>query len=122
LLSRVRDAAGGATVGAANIFPLRGDQDGGQNVELADEPSGPALVRGARDRRITPGYFEAMGMKLVAGRSFTVDDRSTSERVAIVNRAFVRQYFPDRDPLTGSFAYGFPKANRKNMTLWIRRL
>ena len=116
LLSRVRDAAGGATVGASNIFPLRGDQDGGQNVELADEPAGPAVVRGARDRRVTPGYFEAMGMKLISGRPFTVDDRATSERVAIVNRAFVRQYFPDRDPLAGSFAYGFPKANRKNMT------
>lgn len=116
LLSRVRDAVGSATVGAANIYPLRGDQDGGQNVELADEPAGPTLVRGARDRRVTPGYFEAMGVKLVAGRLFTVDDRSTSERVAIVNRAFVRQYFPDRDPLTGSFAYGFPKADRKNMT------
>jgi putative ABC transport system permease protein len=116
LLSRVRDAAGAATVGAGNIFPLRGDQDGGQNVELADEPAGPSLVRGARDRRVTPGYFEAMGVKLIAGRLFTVDDRSTSQRVAIVNRAFVRQYFPDRDPLAGSFAYGFPKVDRKNMT------
>jgi putative ABC transport system permease protein len=116
LLNRVREAAGGAAVGAANIFPLRGDQDGGQNVELADEPAGPALVHGARDRRVTPGYFEAMGVKLIAGRLFTVDDRNTSERVAIVNRAFVRQYFPDRDPLAGSFAYGFPKVDRKNMT------
>jgi len=116
LLSRVRDASGGAAVGAANIFPLRGDQDGGQNVELADEPASPTLVRGARDRRVTPGYFEAMGVKLVAGRFFTADDRATSERVEIVNRAFVRQYFPDRDPLAGSFAYGFPKADRKNMT------
>jgi putative ABC transport system permease protein len=116
LLSRVRAAAGDATVGAGNIFPLRGDQDGGQNVELADEPAGPSLVRGARHRWVTPGYFEAMGVKLIAGRLFTDDDRGPSQRVAIVNRAFVRQYFPDRDPLAGSFAYGFPTVDRKRMT------
>jgi ABC-type antimicrobial peptide transport system permease subunit len=34
----------------------------------------------------------------------------------VVNRAFVRQYYPDRDPLTGAFAYGYPKVDRKNMT------
>jgi putative ABC transport system permease protein len=116
LLSRVRAAAGDAPVGAGNIFPLRGDQDGGQNVELADEPAGPSLVRGARHRWVTPGYFEAMGVTLIAGRLFTDDDRGTSQRVAIVNRAFVRQYFPDRDPLAGAFAYGFPTVDRKTMT------
>jgi putative ABC transport system permease protein len=116
LLSRVRATAGDATVGAGSIFPLRGDQDGGLNVELADEPADPTRVRGARNRWVTPGYFEAMGVKLVAGRLFTADDRPSSQRVAIVNRAFVRQYFPDRDALTGSFAYGYPTVDRKTMT------
>lgn len=36
--------------------------------------------------------------------------------MAVVNRAFVRQYYPDRDPLTGAFAYGYPTVDRKNMT------
>jgi ABC-type antimicrobial peptide transport system permease subunit len=67
-------------------------------------------------RFITPGFFEAMGIKLIGGRSFTDDDRSTSERVALVNRAFVRQFLPDRDPLTASFAYGYPTVDRKTMT------
>ena len=115
LLSRVRATAGDANVGAANIFPLRGEQDGGLNVELAHEPADPTRVRGARNRFATPGYFQAMGVKLIAGRLFTEDDRLTSERVVIVNRAFVRQYFPDRDPLTGSFAYGYPTVDRKTM-------
>ena len=116
LFSRIRAAAGDAPVGAANLFPVRGDQDGGLNVELADEPADPSRVRGGRMRFITPGYFEAMGVKLIAGRLFTDDDRGTSQRVALVNRAFVRQFLPDRDPLTGSFAYGYPTVDRKNMT------
>ena len=67
-------------------------------------------------RFATPGYFEALGIKLVAGRLFTDDDRDTTERVAVVNRAFVRQYFSDRDPLTGAFFYGYPQVDRKNVT------
>lgn len=116
LFGRIRATTGQARVGAANLFPLRGDQDGGLNVELSDEPADPSRVRGGRMRFITPGYFEAMGVKLIGGRPFTDDDRSTTERVALVNRAFVRQFFPDRDPLTGSFAYGYPTVDRKNMT------
>lgn len=73
-------------------------------------------MHGARNRWITPGYFAAMGVKLISGRDFTADDRVTTERVAIVNRAFVKQYFPDRDPPNGSFAYGYPTVDRKNMT------
>jgi ABC-type antimicrobial peptide transport system permease subunit len=57
-----------------------------------------------------------MGIKLVSGRTFTDDDRPNTERVAVVNRAFVRQYFPDRDPLAGAFAFGYPKVDRKGMT------
>jgi putative ABC transport system permease protein len=116
LFSRIRAAVGDAPVGAANLFPLRGDNDGGLNVELSDEPADPSRVRGGRMRFITPGYFEAMGVKLISGRPFTDDDRGTTERVALVNRAFVRQFLPDRDPLTASFAYGYPTVDRKNMT------
>jgi putative ABC transport system permease protein len=116
LFSRIRAAVGDAPVGAANLFPLRGDNDGGLNVELSDEPADPSRVRGGRMRFVTPGYFEAMGVKLIGGRLFTDDDRSMTERVALVNRAFVRQFLPDRDPLTASFAYGYPTVDRKNMT------
>jgi putative ABC transport system permease protein len=116
LFSRIRAAVGDAPVGAANLFPLRGDNDGGLNVELSDEPADPSRVRGGRMRFITPGYVEAMGVKQIAGRLFTDDDRGTSQRVALVNRAFVRQFLPDRDPLTASFAYGYPTVDRKNMT------
>ena len=116
LLDRVRAAAPAARVGAGATFPLRGDQVSALNVELDGEIVDPNRIRGAQVRVATPGYFEALGIKVVAGRTFTDDDRQTSERVAVVNRAFVRQYYPDRDPLTGAFAYGYPKVDRKNMT------
>jgi putative ABC transport system permease protein len=116
LHDRVRSAVSGAKVGSGSIFPLRGDQVSALNVELDGEPVDPGRMRGAQLRFATPGYFEAMGIKLVSGRTFTDDDRPNTERVAVVNRAFVRQYFPDRDPLAGAFAFGYPKVDRKGMT------
>jgi putative ABC transport system permease protein len=116
LLSRVRTAVPEAKVGASTTVPLRGDPVAAQTVELQGEVTDPNKIRGAQHRIASPGYFEALGIKLVSGRMFTEDDRQGTERVAIVNRAFVRQYFPDRDPLTGAFAFGYPQVNPATMS------
>jgi predicted permease len=42
---------------------------------------------------ITPGYFSALRIPLLAGRSITETDTSVSERVAVVNSAFSRRFF-----------------------------
>src|SRR5262249_37577785 len=72
--------------------------------------------RGAHSRFVSAGFFEAMGIKLVAGRTFNADDRRGTQPVALVNRAFVRRYLQGADPLTTSFAYGYPTVDRKTMT------
>ncbi|MGH9144179.1 MAG: ABC transporter permease [Vicinamibacterales bacterium] len=115
MLERVRSASGGLA-GAATTLPLRPDRDGALNIELSTEPPDPNQVRGAHSRFASVGYFDAMGIKLAAGRTFTPDDRRGGQPVAIVNRAFVRRYLPSSDPLTASFAYGYPTVDRKTMT------
>lgn len=47
----------------------------------------------------TPGYFEAMGIPIVAGRSFTARDDSAAPRVLIVNRQFAQRFWQGADPL-----------------------
>ena len=49
-----------------------------------------------------------MGIRVLAGRRFTADDRATTQPVAIVNRTFVRRYLSDKDPLTTTFTAGYP--------------
>lgn len=115
VLARVRAAADDAAVGAGISFPTRQEQEGALNVELQSEAPDAARVRGANIRAVSPGFFEAMGTPLVTGRLFTDDDRQDSERVAIVNRAFVRQYFPDADPLADAIAFGYPTVDRRTM-------
>ena len=43
---------------------------------------------------VTPGYFEVMGIALLAGRDFAPLDDATSPAEAIVNTAFVDRYPP----------------------------
>jgi predicted permease len=50
-----------------------------------------------------PGYFEALGVRLVAGRDFDTRDNPQSPKVAIVTESFVRTYLAGRDPIGQSF-------------------
>ena len=43
---------------------------------------------------VSPGYFRAIGVRLVDGRFFTDDDRPETPSVAIVNETFARRYWP----------------------------
>ncbi|HVR43212.1 MAG TPA: ABC transporter permease [Thermoanaerobaculia bacterium] len=48
---------------------------------------------------VGPGYFEVLGIDLVAGRTFTTADRAGGPRVVVVNQEFVRRYFEGRSPI-----------------------
>ncbi|MFL6428516.1 MAG: ADOP family duplicated permease [Acidobacteriaceae bacterium] len=48
---------------------------------------------------MTPGYFDALGMRLRDGRAFNDADTATSEGVAIVNESFARQILHDPHPI-----------------------
>ena len=49
--------------------------------------------------RVNPGFFEALKIRVVRGRSFVSSDDSASPDVAIVNEELVRRYFSDREPV-----------------------
>jgi predicted permease len=51
-------------------------------------------------RWVTPGYFEALGQALVAGRSFDERDMKNVASAIVVNQAFVNAFMRGRDPLT----------------------
>ena len=70
----------------------------------------------ARMRVVSPGFFDAMGIRMRSGRGFTDDDRATTAPVMIVNESFVRKYVDGRDPMTAQVSYGFPRINPKTRT------
>ena len=48
---------------------------------------------------VTPGYLEAMGISVVAGRSFTARDDSAAPPVLVVNRQFAERFWKGENPL-----------------------
>jgi len=59
----------------------------------------------------TPGFLEALGMRLASGRSFGPGDEAGAPRVAVVSQTFVRTFLPERDPLGERFSFGGPSGD-----------
>jgi macrolide transport system ATP-binding/permease protein len=55
------------------------------------------------ERDVSAGFFTALRTTLISGRYFSDADDATRQKVAIVNEAFVRKYFPGEDPIGKRF-------------------
>ena len=108
LIQRVRAIHGVRAAGLANLAPTTPSNF----MEPLQMPSGET-VRIARVM-VYPGYFETMGIPIVAGRD--LDDRDLAAdglHSIVVNEAFVRQYLNGQSPVGKRFAYreGVSRAN-----------
>lgn len=56
-------------------------------------------------RRTDAGYFEALGIPLLRGRMLDTRDGQDAPYVVVVNETFVREHFPDEDPIGRRIAY-----------------
>ena len=108
LFDRLRALRGVSAVGSVSSFPLRGTQENSLFVQMRGETFDPAQPRQSRQRFASPGLFTAMGVRMLAGRDFTIDDRQDTMPVAIVNSTFVRRNLSGKDPLTVHFSSGYP--------------
>jgi putative ABC transport system permease protein len=70
-------------------------------VRVQDWSDSQPIPKGAIAWRVvSPGYFEAMAVPVLAGRSFSEDqDRPDSPPVAMVNETFARKFFPSQNPV-----------------------
>lgn len=66
----------------------------------------PGEARSAMLNRVSPGYFETIGTRLLRGRTFEVRDTPASAPVAVVNAAFAQRFFSDGDPIGKRFSIG----------------
>jgi len=96
--SRLSAIPGVTAVGGINALPLSNSE----TMRLF-EVEGYAnqkdqLVQG---RWVTPEYFSAMSIPLLAGRPFSNDDTAHTSELAIVNQSFANKYFANRNPIGG---------------------
>jgi putative ABC transport system permease protein len=62
----------------------------------------------ARFRTVSPGFFPALGVRIIAGRDFTEDDRRDGERVVIVSESVARRMFPNQDAVNRRLVWTDP--------------
>ena len=97
--ARVRELPGVSAVAAVNHVPLNGAlASADYRVEDRPAPADDHLPT-AQYRMVTPGYFDAMGVKILAGRTFDETDLPDRPAVGIISQSLARQSFPDRDPI-----------------------
>ena len=73
----------------------------GGNVPLKIAGRKDSELFSADYREIIPEYFRALGVPLQRGRAFNEVDSPDARKVAVVNAAFARKYFSDRNPIGG---------------------
>ena len=117
-LERLRTVPGVENVGGTSIAPLsNGDMNFGFQKEGAEPRQGlpPTLWT----RRVTPAYFATMGMTLRGGRAITDDDRAGAPRVAVINEAAARAYWPGESPLDKSILLEGPGSSEPTRIVGI---
>jgi putative ABC transport system permease protein len=97
LLPRIEALPGVEAAGLTSHLPLRNWGTNG-NFSVRGRPA-EAVARQpfAEFRSVSPRYFQAMDIPLVAGRAFRDDDHP--DRFVIINEAAARAFWPDSDPV-----------------------
>ena len=99
ILERVRALPGVVAAGAVTQLPLGGDGDM-YGLRFKDKPVANPADSPSGDRYcVTPGYLEAMGIRVVRGRSITAEDRAQAQPVILVNEEIAARVWPGEDPL-----------------------
>jgi putative ABC transport system permease protein len=101
LLERIRQLPGVESAGAAYGF-LRQDNRPPANWPFSIFGRPDALQANrptAEHDAISPGYMQALGIRIFSGRDFTDADTLNAPGVALVNESFVRRFFPNQQPL-----------------------
>ena len=111
LLERIRSAPG---VESASMAATGFRSGMSRTCCLAVEGREPRPAEDAQVQTLsaTPGYFQTMGLSLLAGRDFTWQEIPTKRgefgKVAVVNKTLAQNYFGDSSPLGHRFGWGDP--------------
>jgi predicted permease len=104
LVERARAVAGVRSVALTSSVPF--DSISIENTPVVPEglelPAGTDSVR-VRSARVDEGYFETLGIPILAGRGFRATDNENAPHVAVVNQTFASRYWPGRDAIGRRF-------------------
>jgi len=94
---RVSSLPGVQSVGMTSLLPVQCSC----NTDSIQIPGKPSNVEHNEvvERHVSPEYLTALRARLVSGRLFTEAEDASKPRVAVINHALARKYFPGEDPI-----------------------
>ena len=104
MLEKIEAVPGVKRAAATAGVPGRGPFFGMGISVVGQAAINPSERPGSSFQMITPGYFDALGIRLIQGRYIDEHDTPTSVHVALVNETFVARYLTGLDPLTQRIA------------------
>ncbi len=98
-LQQIRSIPGVRSAGATDSIPF-GDSFNNSVIlaEGYEMAPGESIVSPSQGS-VTEGYFETMGIPLIAGRFFDARDTADSQRVVIIDPRLARRFWPGKDPI-----------------------
>jgi putative ABC transport system permease protein len=117
LAREVGSLPGVMQVSAVSHLPL-GGSNASRAITIEGRPEPPPdSIASAAYRLACPGYFAALGIRLIAGRDFTDSDSLNAPRVVIVNRTLVERYWKDGDALGQRLKIGGYRSGNPYLTI-----
>ncbi len=104
IVTRLESQPGVLAVGLTNVLPF--EQGGDLPFEIVGRPTSLANMPDEQFRVVSAHYFAAMAIPVIAGRAFTERDTRQSSGVVIVNKAFARKFFKNKNCLGESVLVG----------------
>jgi predicted permease len=103
----VRRVPGVERIAFSMYSPMEGN-NWSSGISIGGRKPDPDRPTSASWNRVTAGYFQTVGSRIVRGRA--IDDRDTpnSKHVAVVNESLVRRYFDREDPIGQTLGIGDP--------------
>jgi predicted permease len=98
-----------------SVLALIGDGHSGSSFHVVGRPPEPERAR-VQENGVGTDFLQTMGIRLLRGRGFGPQDTGTGQRVAVINEALARRFFPKGDAL-GSVFEGDPEDEAGPMTI-----
>jgi putative ABC transport system permease protein len=109
VLDAVRKLPGVVSAGYTTFLPLT---NGGGSMGILQEgapPPAPGQWNDAPVRLVTPGYFQAIGVRLVSGRFFSERDNNSQTPAAVISESTARKYWHGLNPIGRRFRFDDPQ-------------
>ena len=91
ILDKIVALPGVASAGFAHALPMEGQLNYSRIMVEGQTPAAGELAPPYRTKFVSPGYFETMGTRMIAGREVTWSDIEAGGRVAVVSEDFARK-------------------------------